>query len=103
MAWWHNRYSATPEKRDEIVEALRTTNLVIKGDEPFLTFNNARVIVNFTDYSRRSHNFEWPHTDFEKPWSTLKTGDTLRIQFSKVTAVKFPWYKKLLLKLVEKL
>lgn len=86
---------------NEKIESIVTTNICIKGNEPFLTFDNARVIVNFTDYSRQSHNFEWPQTDFEKPWRILKKGDTLRIQFSKVTAVKFPWYKRLLLKLVE--
>lgn len=99
MAWWHRRYSTL--ELDEKTETLQTTNIAIKGNEPFLTFNNARVIVNFTDYSRRSHNFEWPPTDFKQPWSVLKPGDTLRIQFSKVMPVKFPWYKKLLLKLVE--
>ena len=93
MAWWHKRYS--PVKTDEKSEVLQTTNITIKGDEPFLTFNNARVIVNFTDYSRRSHNFEWPPTDFEKPWRVLKQGDKLRIQFSKVTDIKSPWYEKL--------
>lgn len=54
MAWWHKHYSAT---LDEKIETLQTTNIAIKGNEPFLTFDNARVIVNFTDYSRRSHNF----------------------------------------------
>ncbi len=88
---------------NEKIETLQTTNIVIKGNEPFLTFNSPRVIGNFTDYSGRSHNFEWPPTDFEKPWSVLKAGDTLRIQFSKVTVVKFPWYKRLLLRLVEAL
>lgn len=88
---------------NEKIETIQTTNISIKGNEPFLTFNNHRVIVNFTDYSRRSHNFEWSATDFEKPWGILKPGDTLRIQFLKVTPVKFPWYKRLLLKLVEKL
>lgn len=77
-------------------EVLQTTNITIKGDEPFLTFNNARVIINFTDYSRRSHNFEWTKTDFEYPWSILKPGDKLRIQFSRVTPVKVPWYESLL-------
>lgn len=90
------------EEVNEKIESIVTTNISIKGNEPFLTFSNARVIVNFTDYSRRSHNFEWPQTDFVKPWSDLKPGDTLRIQFSKVTVVEFPWYKRLLLKLVEK-
>lgn len=96
MAFWHKRYSDKSVKTAEKSEILQTTNITIKGDEPFLTFNNAQVIVNFTDYSRRSHNFEWPHTDFEKPWNVLKPGDTLRIQFSKVTSVKIPWYENLL-------
>lgn len=86
---------------NEKIEPIQTTNISVKGNEPFLTFDAARVIVNFTDCSRRSHNFEWPPTDFKKPWSILKPGDTLRIQFSKVMPVRFPWYKRLLLKLVE--
>lgn len=94
MAFWHKRCSS--DKTGEESTALQTTNITIKGDEPFLTFNNARVIINFTDYSRRSHNFEWTQTDFGYPWSILKPGDKLRIQFSRVTPVKVPWYENLL-------
>ena len=100
MAWWHRRYSA-PEV-DEKIKTIQTTNITIKGNEPFRSFNEARVILNISG-GNRSHNFEFPSTDFVRPWSVLKAGDTLRIQFSKVTAVKFPWYKRLLLKLVEAL
>lgn len=85
---------------NEKIETLQTTNISIKGNEPFRSFNEARVILNISG-GNRSHNFEFSSTDFVRPWSILKPGDILRIQFSKVTSVKFPWYKRLLLKLVE--
>jgi hypothetical protein len=76
------------------VEVLYELNVVIKGNEPFLSFHYPGRIVNLKDASGRSHNFiDAIFGQIGIPMDRLKVGDILKFQFCRAYPVKIPWWK----------
>ena len=75
----------------EQTETLHKSELVIKGNEPFLLFGRTSLIVNLHDQSGQSHNF------FQGPCEGIpfrfKNGDTLRFTLARVQVREIRWWE----------
>ena len=81
-------------KYKEKIEILHETECHIKGNEPFLDFLQTGVIVNLYDRSGRSHNFiDALIGGANVPIDTLKKGETLRFQMTRVSLVPMTWWE----------
>ena len=79
--------------KTEKTEVLHETRSVIRGHEPFLSFWNTSLIVNFHDSSGRSHNFiEGCHGI---PMHKLQKGDILQFQLCRVQTREISWWENL--------
>jgi len=77
-------------------EILHETNILIKGNEPFLSFAQTGLILNLNDRYGKSHNFiETPFGSAGIPINKLRKGETLRLQLTRVFDVEPKWYQKI--------
>ena len=74
------------------IEVLHKIEHHIQGNEPFLSFRRAYMIVNLSAGWQGSHNFYEGSTDLGQ---NLASGDTLRFQMCRVRLVPMTWYERL--------
>jgi hypothetical protein len=80
-------------KQKQKTEVLQEIKHPITGREPFLAFNQPKLIINIHDYSGRSHNFldGWCAS-----FHPFRRGDTLKFQLCREYQVELTWWEQLL-------
>lgn len=74
-------------------EIIQESKMVIKGNEPFLSFHQIKMIVNLHNHSGQSHNFL---DGFPVSFGSLRQGDVLKFQMVREYPIEMKWYERIL-------
>lgn len=75
-----------------LTKVLHETNIKIKGNEPFLSYNRAGLVTSLVDYSGQRHTLSEQYGG-SISLSEVKKGDNVYLCLIHSRDIEVPWYE----------